>query len=154
MPPRRCLARLAALTLVAVPAAGAGADTPVKLTACSDQWPPFVVAAKGGTPSGLFVDLVRGALAPAGFDLVVYRAFSSIPQFAGLALPVLKPDGCIIAMKGRDGEREAQAARDELAGLGLTVCDIRTLVLPADVGIRTLVSLRRLETQGGEPIRP
>ncbi len=79
---------------------------------------------------------------PAGFDLVVSRAFSSIPLFVRLALPVLKPEGTIVAMKGREGEREADAAAGELAELGLRVCDVKTLQLPGDGAIRTLVSIR------------
>jgi 16S rRNA (guanine527-N7)-methyltransferase len=82
---------------------------------------------------------------PAGFDWVVSRAFSSIPLFARLALTVLKPDGTIIAMKGRDGEREADTAAGELAELGLGICEVKTLHLPGDGAIRTLVVIRPTE---------
>lgn len=79
---------------------------------------------------------------PAGFDWVVSRAFSSIPLFVRLALPVLKPEGTIVAMKGREGGREADAAGGELAELGLEVCGVKTLHLPGDGAIRILVSIR------------
>ena len=80
---------------------------------------------------------------PAGFDWVVSRAFSSIPLFARLALPVLKPDGTIVAMKGREGEREAADAATELADLGLRVVGVNTLLLPGDNATRTLVLIRK-----------
>lgn len=54
-----------------------------------------------------------------GFDLVVSRAFASLPAFLRLALPCLRPDGRVLAMKGAEGERELAAAQDELARLGV-----------------------------------
>lgn len=80
---------------------------------------------------------------PAGFDWVVSRAFSSIPLFARLALPVLNEDGTIVAMKGRDGEQEATAAESELAELGLRVARVNRLHLPGDNATRTLVLMQK-----------
>ncbi|TWJ19523.1 16S rRNA (guanine(527)-N(7))-methyltransferase RsmG [Geobacter argillaceus] len=80
---------------------------------------------------------------PGGFDWIVSRAFSSIPLFARLALPVLKQDGTIVAMKGRDGEQEAAAAESELAEMGLRVDRVNTLHLPGDNATRTLVLIRK-----------
>lgn len=78
-----------------------------------------------------------------GFDWVVSRAFSSIPLFARLALPFLKPEGTIVAMKGRDGEGEAVAAAGELGALGLGVEAVNRLELPGGNATRTLVQIRR-----------
>lgn len=78
-----------------------------------------------------------------GFDWVVSRAFSSIPLFARLALPFLKPDGTIVAMKGRGGEGEAAAAAGELGDLGLRVEAVNRLELPGGNASRTLVQIRR-----------
>jgi 16S rRNA (guanine527-N7)-methyltransferase len=83
---------------------------------------------------------------PAVFDWVVSRAFSSIPLFARLALPVLKQDGTIVAMKGREGEQEAAAAETELAGLGLRVARVNSLHLPGDNASRTLVLIQKSGT--------
>ena len=54
------------------------------------------------------VDAVHGRLEALGrlpeysgkYDRVVCRAFSSLEDFAGLALPFLSPGGCLLAMKG------------------------------------------------------
>ncbi|NTW99111.1 MAG: 16S rRNA (guanine(527)-N(7))-methyltransferase RsmG, partial [Geobacteraceae bacterium] len=46
------------------------------------------------------------------FDSIISRAFSGIPEFVRLALPLLADGGSIIAMKGREGEREALAAEE------------------------------------------
>ncbi len=80
---------------------------------------------------------------PGGFDWIVSRAFSSVPLFARLALPVLKQDGTIVAMKGREGEQEASAAESELAEMGLRVDRVNTLHLPDDNATRTLVLIRK-----------
>jgi len=82
------------------------------------------------------------ATEPASFDRIVSRAFSSIQLFARLAYPLLRPDGIIVAMKGREGEREATAADAELAEMGLAVSEVRALHLPGDDAVRTLISIR------------
>jgi len=40
------------------------------------------------------------------FDVAVCRAFSSLQRFAGLAAPLIKPDGKMIAMKGKNVDSE------------------------------------------------
>ena len=78
-----------------------------------------------------------------GFDWIVSRAFSSIPLFARLALPLLKPEGTIVAMKGREGKGESVAAAGDLADMGLRVEAVNRLELPGDNATRTLVLIRR-----------
>ena len=40
------------------------------------------------------------------FDVVISRAFTSLKKFLILAAPLIKPDGAIIAMKGKDVQKE------------------------------------------------
>ena len=49
-----------------------------------------------------------------GFDVIVSRAFSNLESFAAQALPLLNPDGCLVAYKGAKGDR----LNSELAELG------------------------------------
>ena len=43
------------------------------------------------------------------FDLIVSRAFSDLGTFINLAIPLLAPNGCLIAMKGRGVYTELEA---------------------------------------------
>lgn len=40
------------------------------------------------------------------FDVVISRAFTSLKKFFLLATPLIKPDGIIIAMKGKEAQKE------------------------------------------------
>lgn len=78
------------------------------------------------------------------FQFVVSRAFSDIPTFARMALPLLAENGRIVAMKGRGGEDEAEAARAPLADLGLRVAEVLEFSLPVVGDKRALVVIERL----------
>jgi 16S rRNA (guanine527-N7)-methyltransferase len=80
---------------------------------------------------------------PARFKTIVSRAFSDIPKYVQLALPLLAPDGVIIAMKGREGKSEADRSADKLTGLGAEVADIYEIQLPFIRESRSLVIIRR-----------
>lgn len=77
------------------------------------------------------------------FDAILSRAFSSLPEFAGLAQPLLAPEGIIIAMKGKSGEEEATAAAPFLDACGLTVREVVRLRLPVTGEERCLVVIGR-----------
>ncbi len=77
------------------------------------------------------------------FDVVVSRAFSDIPKFVQLSLPLLAPDGVVIAMKGREGRHEAKSSADKLASLGVEVTAIHEFHLPFVRDMRSLVIIRR-----------
>ncbi len=79
----------------------------------------------------------------AGFDRVVSRAFTSLEQFARLALPCLARDGKIIAMKGAEGEGELLQAEPVLTALGLVPVECRGLTLPVSGARRTVIVLER-----------
>ena len=73
------------------------------------------------------------------YDVVISRAFSSLPDFASVARPLLAPEGVIIAMKGRSGEEESIAAAPFLAECGLVVRRVVQLRLPVSGDVRSLV---------------
>lgn len=78
------------------------------------------------------------------FDWVVSRAFSDIPTFVRMALPLIKESGKIVAMKGRGGRDEAHAAELPLADMGVRVTEIMEFVLPISGDARSLVVVERM----------
>ncbi|MBI1919993.1 MAG: 16S rRNA (guanine(527)-N(7))-methyltransferase RsmG [Geobacter sp.] len=78
------------------------------------------------------------------FDWVVSRAFSDIPTFVRLALPLLKGKGKIVAMKGKGGKEEADAAGPSLLDMGMQVSDIVRFRLPITGDERSLVVIKRI----------
>lgn len=79
----------------------------------------------------------------AQFDTIVSRAFADVSLFVDLALPLLKPMGQIIAMKGREGREEALAAEPSLISRGVTIVDCIQLQLPVSGAERFLVVLEK-----------
>jgi len=76
---------------------------------------------------------------PGYFDWVVSRAFSDIPSFVAMALPLLKDDGRIVAMKGRNAGEEVAASEGPLAELGARVDSVLDFQLPGAGDARSLV---------------
>ena len=81
------------------------------------------------------------------FDYIVSRAFSDLPCFVSLALPLLKGSGRIIAMKGKGGEGDAAAASRALADLGVRILHCIPRKLPVTGDDRYLVVMG---TKGSE----
>ena len=81
---------------------------------------------------------------PESFDWVVSRAFSDIPSFVAMALPVLKQEGRIVAMKGRNAADEIAAAEGELAKLGARVESVLEFPLPCSGDARSLVIIAKV----------
>jgi 16S rRNA (guanine527-N7)-methyltransferase len=78
------------------------------------------------------------------FDYVVSRAFSELPYFVSLALPLLKHNGRIVAMKGREGKDEAVAAKGQLSDLGAKVIECIPLKLPVAQDDRYLIVMGKI----------
>jgi len=78
------------------------------------------------------------------FDWVVSRAFSDIPSFVAMALPVLKQEGRIVAMKGRNAAEEIAAAEGDLAKLGARVESVQEFQLPCSGDARSLVIIAKV----------
>jgi len=73
------------------------------------------------------------------FDVILSRAFSSLPDFVAPAQPLLASDGIIIAMKGKNGEEEAAATGLFLEKRRLALREVHRLRLPFSNDQRTLV---------------
>ena len=80
---------------------------------------------------------------PEYFDWVVSRAFSDLPTFVGMALPLLKRGGRIVAMKGRNASEEIAAAEGTLARLGTKVESVLDFQLPGSGDARALITIIR-----------
>jgi 16S rRNA (guanine527-N7)-methyltransferase len=78
------------------------------------------------------------------FDCIVSRAFSDLPYFVSLSLPLLKENGRIVAMKGRGGSDELVASKRELSDLGVKVIECIHLKLPVSNDDRYLVVMEKI----------
>lgn len=78
------------------------------------------------------------------FDWIVSRAFSDIPTFAAMTLPLLKSGGRLIAMKGRGGRDEAEAAKGALDDLGARIAELLEFRLPVSGDARYLVVIEKM----------
>ena len=89
----------------------------------------------------------RGEELPAhhadSFDWVVSRAFSDIPAFVRIALPLTKGGGKMVAMKGRGGGEEARTVSAALAAMKVQVTDIIEFRLPISGDARSLIVMAR-----------
>lgn len=82
------------------------------------------------------VDVVRSRaedLPPRSTDVVVARAVAPLERLAGWTLPLLRPGGRLVALKGRSAEDELAAAVRTLRRLGARSWDVRDLPLPLDL---------------------
>ncbi len=94
----------------------------------------------GFTPwHGRVEQVPQQPFAAGGFDRVIARAFAPLPKLLELALPCLKPDGCIIAMKGAEAEKELAEVGDWLALNGLHCSQQVALELPRSGARRYLL---------------
>ena len=73
------------------------------------------------------------------FDIIVSRAFSSIPAYGRIAGPLLKDKGTIIAMKGKEGKVELEQSEKILGELGLVVRKCEEFCLPFSGDARCLI---------------
>jgi len=78
------------------------------------------------------------------FTCIVSRAFADIAEFVKYALPLLAEDGEILAMKGKDGRKEALAASEELEKMGATVFSVHEFELPILKDHRALIVIRKM----------
>lgn len=93
---------------------------------------------------GRLEELGQDASLAGHFDLVVARAFASLPDCVRLARPFLRSGGRLIAMKGPEGEKELLAAQELIASAGFSLQSMDKLDLPGGNGERTLICLKLL----------
>jgi len=76
------------------------------------------------------------------FDVVVSRAFTSLDNFIEVAVPFIKPNGRIIAMKGAAVASEVDQAKLTLDKYGLVVDRQREFVLGDSKSVRVLLEIK------------
>ncbi|WP_436885393.1 16S rRNA (guanine(527)-N(7))-methyltransferase RsmG [Nocardiopsis dassonvillei] len=83
-------------------------------------------------------------------DFVTARAVAPLPRLAGWALPLLRKDGSLLALKGEQAEAELAAAEQDVSKLRPNVSDVirvgRGKVDPATTVVRVTVT-----SDGGSP---
>ncbi len=77
------------------------------------------------------------------FTMVAARAVAELGELVRLAAPFLAPAGLLVAMKGREGEREVREAEGTLERLGWRCRELLPLELPFSGSRRVLVILER-----------
>jgi len=77
------------------------------------------------------------------FDWIVSRAFSELASFAAMAFPLMKSDGRLVAMKGRNAAEEVSAAEGALDEIGVRVEIVHDFLLPGTDDARSLVVMVR-----------
>lgn len=89
------------------------------------------------------------------YDLALARAVAELNVLAELCLPLVKPGGLFIAMKGASVDAEVTAAEKALRVLGGSVKEIRRFALPGGFGERALVVVEKVApTPRAYPRRP
>jgi 16S rRNA (guanine527-N7)-methyltransferase len=89
------------------------------------------------------------ALDPAhveGYDAVVSRAVAAYGELAGLLLPLVRPGGIALAMKGAGYEDEMRASTVDVEKLGGRVETIRDVPLPGSDIERHLIVIRKIRS--------
>jgi len=86
----------------------------------------------------------QGKMSEQSFDVVVSRAFGSLARFLLEGIPMIKPSGLLLAMKGRRGKEELKRNFSLLQemGLGLVFCD--HFKLPILEHERVIIGLRKV----------
>jgi len=79
----------------------------------------------------------------AHFDWIVSRAFADIVSFVRIALPLVEENGKLIAMKGKEGRKEALSSAAPLRDMGGEIKDIVDLKLPFFGDDRALIIIER-----------
>lgn len=77
------------------------------------------------------------------FDVAVARAVAKLEVLVGWCLPLVRPGGYFIAMKGPRVDQELRAARQAMASTGAELVRVHTLALPEGAGDRTIIVVRQ-----------
>jgi len=91
-------------------------------------------------------------------DFVTARAVASLDRLAGWALPLLRPGGQLLALKGRSAEEEVAQTADAVTEAGGVATDVVTvgegLVDPAVIVVRVTAGSRPLGRTAARSAKP
>ncbi|KRN25853.1 16S rRNA (guanine(527)-N(7))-methyltransferase RsmG [Lacticaseibacillus camelliae] len=89
------------------------------------------------------------------YDVVVARAVAPLNVLAELCLPLVRPGGQFVALKGSKGEEEISHAKTAFGELGGQLKQVQTLSLPETGDPRTLIVVDKIsKTPGRFPRKP
>ena len=79
------------------------------------------------------------------YDMATSRAVAALPLLCELALPLVKPGGCFLAMKSVDSDDEIQSARGAIGQLGGKLESVRDYAIPGTEVVHRLVVIRKVK---------
>ena len=79
------------------------------------------------------------------YEIATSRAVAALPLLCELALPLVKPGGCFLAMKSVDSDDEIQSARSAMGQLGGKLESIRDYAIPGTEVTHRLVVIRKVK---------
>ena len=79
------------------------------------------------------------------YEIATSRAVAALPLLCELALPLVKPGGCFLAMKSVDSDDEIQSARGAVVQLGGKLESIRDYAIPGTEVTHRLVVIRKVK---------
>jgi 16S rRNA (guanine527-N7)-methyltransferase len=80
------------------------------------------------------------------FDCIISRAFADLKNFLQIAAPLVKEQGIVLAMKGRNAANELRVAEQDLEKNGLEITSKKSFLLPYNGGARTIVVFKKCFT--------
>lgn len=81
------------------------------------------------------------------FDVVLARALAHTNDLLEMALPLIRPTGIMVAMKGPEGEKELASTQDRWHRFYEIPDSVMTYKLPFTGATRCLISIRRKEDE-------
>ena len=79
------------------------------------------------------------------YEIAPSRAVAALPLLCELALPLVKPGGCFLAMKSVDSDDEIQSARGAMGQLGGRLESVRDYAIPGTAVTHRLVVSRKVK---------
>ena len=79
------------------------------------------------------------------YEIATSRAVAALPLLCELALPLVKPGGCFLAMKSVDSDDEIQSARGAMGQLGGKLETVRDYASPGTAVTHRLVVIRKVK---------
>ena len=79
------------------------------------------------------------------YEIATSRAVAALPLLCELALPLVKPGGCFLAMKSVDSDDEIQSARGAMGQLGGKLESVRDYAIPGTAVTHRLVVIRKVK---------
>ena len=85
----------------------------------------------------------QGEESEQSFDVVVSRAFGTLTKFLREGIPMIKPSGIVLAMKGRKGKEELKKNFSLIQEMGLNLMFCDHFKLPVLEHERVIIGLRK-----------